>query len=130
MAVKSYICVPEHWLQHYGPSFASIVHLTYTKTPGERSEPAKILPLRHVFAICEVLGGGSGPPSSKSQLLGGGKSMSSVAPPPPGSDVRPPLPCNAMSISRRDAGPEHDMVMEHDHEPRAYVPCEISQKSV
>ena len=99
MAVKSYICVPEHWLQHYGPSFASIVHLTYTKTPGERSEPAKILPLRHVFAICEVLGGGSGPPSCKSQLLGGGsgppsskyqllgggKSMSSVAPPPLGA---------------------------------------------
>ena len=35
--------------------------LTIRKAPSERSEPAQILPLRHEFARCEVLGGGLDP---------------------------------------------------------------------
>ena len=38
------------------------LHLPRLKLYKKLQEPAQILPLRHDFARCEVLGGGSGPP--------------------------------------------------------------------
>ena len=73
MAVKSYLCVHEHCLQHYSPSFASVVHQNINKNGGRAQRARENFAPAARFCL---------DPLAANLNSWGGKSMSSPSSPP------------------------------------------------